>query len=289
MALLSGTLSKNECNMDKKTFLIDVDRCSGCSLCVIACKDEHVENSHSPWTRAQPQTGQFWINVHSMERGRTPRVRMSYLPILCQHCENAACIKVCPEDAIKRRDDGLVWIDPNACTGCGLCQKACPYDVIYIDEEAGIAQKCTGCAHLVDAGSLPRCVQVCPHEAILFGNDSDSALRGKNGQKLEVYHPEYLAKPRVRWSNLPKPWIAGKVIDAANDEVMGAVEVTSLDLFDDASVTVLSDEFGDFWIKGLQKDRKYKLEIRKKGYEAFSTVVTVDREQDLGNICLPRK
>jgi tetrathionate reductase subunit B len=275
--------------MDKKTFLIDVDRCSGCGLCVIACKDEHVDNSYAPWTQAQPQTGQFWIRVHPMERGHAPRVRMNYLPIHCQHCENATCIKACPENAIKRRDDGLVWIDPKACTGCGLCQGACPYDVIYMNKETGIAQKCTGCAHLVDAGSLPRCVQACPHEAILFGNESYSARQGESSQQIESYHPEYLAKPRVHWSNLPKPWISGKVIDAANDEVVDAVEITSLDLFDDSSLTVLSDAFGDFWIKGLQEDRKYKLEIRKEGYQGYSTVVTTDREQDLGDICLHKE
>ncbi len=98
--------------MGKKSFLIDVDKCSGCSLCIIACKDEHVGNSYAPWTATQPDTGHFWIDVIPVERGKTPRVRMSYLPMLCQHCENAPCIKACPEGAIKRRDDGLVWIDP---------------------------------------------------------------------------------------------------------------------------------------------------------------------------------
>lgn len=275
--------------MDNRTFLIAVDRCSGCGLCVIACKDEHVENGYAPWTQAQPQTGQFWIRVHPMERGHAPRVRMSYLPIFCQHCENAACIKACSEHAIKRRGDGLVWIDPTACTGCGLCQGACPYDVIYLNREAGIAQKCTGCVQLVDAGSLPRCVQACPHEAILFGYEGHSALKGESNKQIEVYHPEYLAKPHVHWINLPKPWIAGKVIDAANDEVIAGAEITSLDLFDDASLTVLSDAFGDFWIKGLQENRKYKLDIRKEGYQSHSTVVTSDREQDLGDICLQRR
>ena len=152
--------------MGKKSFLIDVDKCSGCSLCIIACKDEHVGNSYAPWTAPQPDTGHFWIDVIPVERGKTPRVKMSYLPVLCQHCENAPCIKACPEDAIKRRADGLVWIDPAVCNNCGLCQEACPYDVIYMNEDLGIAQKCTGCAHRVDEGLLPRCAEVCPHDAI---------------------------------------------------------------------------------------------------------------------------
>ena len=162
--------------MGTKKFLIDAEKCTSCQLCVIACKDEHVGADYLPWTKAQPSTGQFWVDVHGMERGRIPRVKVSYLPLLCQHCTNAACVTACPENAIKRRDDGLVWIDQEACTGCGLCQEACPYDVIYMNADLGVAQKCTGCAHRVDAGMLPRCAEVCPHDVILFGEAGDEVL-----------------------------------------------------------------------------------------------------------------
>jgi tetrathionate reductase subunit B len=205
--------------------------------------------------------------------------------VLCQHCANAPCIKACPEDAIKRRDDGLVWIDPEACTGCGLCQDACPYDVIHMNAELGIAQKCTGCAHRVDEGSLPRCIEICPHDAIVFGDETDSAI---SGEALETYHPEYRAAPRVRWKGLPKPWIAGTVIDAVSDEVISGAAITSIDLFEDGLVTLQSDDFGDFWVKGLAKDRKYRVEIRKEGYEDFLAIVTTDGEQDLGTVCLKK-
>ncbi len=275
--------------MGKKTFLIDVDKCSGCKLCIIACKDEHVGSAYSPWTRPQPDTGHFWIDVRSMERGRIPKVRMTYLPLLCQHCANAACVKACPEDAIKRRDDGLVWIDPEACTGCELCEEACPYDVIYMNRELGVAQKCTGCAHRVDAGSLPRCVDVCPHDAIVFGDEADSVFSGgENGGTLEAYHPEYQAQPRVYWKGLPRPWIAGTVVDAGSDEVMAGVAITAVDLFEDGTVTVRSDGFGDFWIMGLARGRKYKVEIKKEGYRSHPVVVTTDADQDLGVVCLQR-
>jgi tetrathionate reductase subunit B len=275
--------------MGKKTFLIDVDKCSGCDLCIIACKDEHVGSGYSPWTKPQPDVGHFWIDVQSMERGQIPRVKMTYLPLLCQHCANAPCIKACPENAIKRRDDGLVWIEAEPCTGCGLCQDACPYDVIYMNEELEIAQKCTGCAHRVDEGSLPRCADVCPHEAIVFGDEADRAFaEAKDTGTLEVYHPEYRAEPRVYWKGLPKPWIAGAVIDAASDEVISNVAITSVDLFEDRSVTVLSDEFGDFWIKGMEKDRKYRIEIKKEGYEDYLAVVKTDGDQDLGDVHLKK-
>ncbi len=275
--------------MSEKSFLIDVDKCSGCSLCIIACKDEHVGNSYPQWTAPQPATGHFWINVIRMERGTIPRVRMSYLPLLCQHCENAPCIKVCPNDSIKRRYDGLVWIDPTTCNNCELCQRACPYDVIYLNAELGIAQKCTGCAHRVDEGLLPRCADVCPHDAIVFADSTDNVFRQAAPAKpLEIYHPEYETKPRVYWRGLPKPWIAGIVIDGDSDEVMSGATITATDLLDDRAVTVQSDAFGEFWIKDLGKDRKYSVEITKAGYEHFRAVITTDGDQDMGMICLKK-
>lgn len=269
--------------MERKSFYIDVDKCSGCSLCIIACKDEHVANAYAPWTRPQPATGQFWIDVKAVERGRTPRVKMDYLPVHCQHCSNAPCIKACPETAIKARGDGLVWIDPARCTGCGLCSKACPYDVIFLNTEIGIAQKCTGCVHRVDDGLVPRCVDVCPHQAIVFGSDAGA---GRNG--AETYHPEYMTEPTVRWHGLPKPWITGTVIDASADEVLANAVVTVVDLSDDRAIEIDTDSFGDFWLKNLSKDRTYRIEIKKAGYRSFSTAVTTRSDQDLGTVRMQR-
>ncbi len=267
--------------MAETSFLIDVDKCTGCRLCVIACKDEHVGSEYAPWTRPQPETGQFWIDIQALERGAAPRLRMSFLPLLCQHCRNAPCIKACPEGAIKTRPDGLVWIDPAACTKCGLCRDACPYDVIYMNEDLGIAQKCTGCAHRVDAGDLPRCAEVCPHEAIVFG-------AGAADPDAETYRPEYMAEPRVAWRGLPKPWIAGAVIDAGADEVIAGASITATDLFEDASATVHTDAFGDFWLKDMKPDRKYRVEIRMDGYRDVQAIVTTDGDQDLGTVALKR-
>ncbi len=267
--------------MGKKSFLIDAEKCTGCKLCIIVCKDEHVGSEYAPWTRPQPDTGHFWIDLQAEERGRIPRVRVSYLPLLCQHCQNAPCVTACPEGSIKTREDGLVWIDAETCTNCRLCRDACPYGVIYMNADLGIAQKCTGCAHRVDAGELPRCVEVCPHEAMVFADDD-------GGKRREVLHPEYQTKPRVYWQGLPKPWIAGTVIDADKSEVISGASITSLDLFEPGSVTTDSDAFGDFWIKGLETQRKYRLEISKEGYKDFFAIVTTDGDQDVGTVVLKR-
>ncbi len=267
--------------MSGKTFLVDADKCTGCKLCIVACKDEHVGNAYAPWAKPQPATGHFWMNLKELERGKTPRVKVTYLPTMCQHCANAPCIKACPEGAIRTRDNGLVWIDPAKCTGCGLCKQACPYDVIYMDGETNIAQKCTGCAHRVDKGADPRCVEVCPHDAIEFADHS-------NTSGLEVLGPEFNAKPRVSWKGLPKPWIAGMVVDTASEEIVAGVQVTALDLFDDSKSSVATDVFGDFWLRNLASGHKYRIEMVKDGYTTFQTVVTTDGDQDLGTVELKR-
>jgi tetrathionate reductase subunit B len=275
--------------MTAKSFFVDVDKCTGCKLCMIACKDEHVGSAYMPWAKPQPDTGHFWINVVSLERGRIPRVRLSYLPVLCQHCENAPCMKACPDNAIKRRTDGLVWIDPASCNGCHLCQQACPYGVIYMNDELEIAQKCTGCAHRVDAGALPRCAEVCPHGAIAFTEETGNAIdKGDDDRRLETYHPEYQTQPRVFWQGLPKPWIAGALVDTQSDEVISGAIVTATDLINDACISIESDGFGDFRIARLAENRKYAVAIRKDGYQDFRAIVTTDGDQDMGDIALKR-
>jgi NAD-dependent dihydropyrimidine dehydrogenase PreA subunit len=207
------------------------------------------------------------------------------MPLLCQHCADAPCIKACPEGAIKTRPDGLVWIDPTTCTGCGLCQEACPYGVIYMNAELGLAQKCTGCAHRVDAGAPPRCAEICPHDAIVFGAADNPVLADPD---LEVLHPEFHAAPRVKWRGLPKPWIAGQVVDAVAEEVIAGATVTVLDLFEGKTRAVVSDAFGDFWIRNLEPHRKYRIDIAKDGREPVRAIVTTDGDQDLGTIALKR-
>ena len=269
--------------MMTKAFLVDVEKCTGCKLCVVACKDEHVGQAYAPWSAPQPETGQFWVDVETLEAGALPRVQVSHMPTFCQHCAQAPCIPACPDDAIKTRDDGLVWIDPKACTGCQKCVDACPYNVIYFCTDNNIAQKCTGCAHRVDDGFLPRCVEVCPHEALGFGD------QGLLDQKdTEILKPEANAAPRVAWRGLPKPWAAGTVIDRARDEVMVKAKVTAVDISDDSARVVETDAFGDFWIVGLEEGQRYRVEVEVDGFILFTQSLVAEGGHDLGTVELVR-
>lgn len=271
--------------MGKKEFFIDLDECTGCDLCIIACKDEHVGNDHAPWTQPQPDTGHFWMDLKTFERGQVPKVRVTYLPLLCQHCDNAPCMKVCPEDALYKREDGLVEIDQKKCTGCGLCEEACPYDVIYMNEDLNVAQKCTGCAHLVDIGETPRCADVCPRDAIFFGDEDDPKLVELK-KKAEFLHPEFEAMPRVHYKGLPKPFVAGTVVDNEREEAIIGARISALDLFNNTMAEIESDEFGDFWLRGLALNHKYRIGFSKEGYEARTKVVTVEKDMNIGDIPL---
>ncbi|MBN1692388.1 MAG: carboxypeptidase regulatory-like domain-containing protein [Dehalococcoidales bacterium] len=269
-----------------KVFVIDVGICNGCYACQIACKDEHVGNDWSPYAKPQPDTGQFWMKLNEYIRGTVPKVKMHYIPVLCQHCDKAPCIPACPvKGAIYKRDDGLVIIDAEKCTGCKACVDACPYGAIYFNDSLNIAQKCTGCAHLLDGGEwkVPRCADACPTEAIKFGEESE--FKGMIA-KAEVLKPELKTKPRVYYLNIPKKFIAGTVYDPIEKEVVIGAKCTLTGPKAGKTTMVTTDSFGDFWFHGLA-DGNYNLTIEAKGFAAKSfKKLNTEKDVNLGDIPL---
>ena len=274
-----------------KTFILDASVCNGCYCCQIACKDEHVGNDWSPYAKPQPDTGQFWIKVNEVERGSIPKVRVTYTPILCMHCEDAPCVDAATNGAVYRRSDGLVIIDPVKSAGQKQLVESCPYGAIFWNDALGIPQKCTGCAHILDGAGcvpseypihVPRCVDSCPTGAIKFGEESD--LKDLISQ-AEVLHPKHEAKPRVHYLNLPKRFIAGEVFDAVVDECLDGATVTATDLMNGNVYTTQTDEFGDFWLENLEVNCSYAVEIVRSGYvtRKIATVRT-GADVNLGSI-----
>jgi len=268
-----------------KAFVIDVSLCSGCYNCQLACKDEHAGNEWMPYAKPQPEIGQFWMKVNDHVCGTIPKVKIHYIPRLCNHCDRPVCMEACGAGAVYKRDDALVIIDPAKCTGCGKCAEACPYDVIYKNESEGIYQKCTGCAHLLDNGyKLPRCAEACPTDALRFGEESDlqDLIEG-----ADVLKPETGLRPRVYYRNIPGKFIAGTVYDPVEKEVLIGAKCR---LVSGGKVYhARTDEYGDFWFTDLAVGL-YDLTIEAPGfdYKVFKDIRT--REcVNLGDIPLERK
>ncbi|MCL1829528.1 MAG: 4Fe-4S dicluster domain-containing protein [Oscillospiraceae bacterium] len=245
-----------------KAIVIDVSKCSGCYNCQLACKDEHVGNDWTPYAKPQPEIGQFWLKLQENVCGTIPKVKIHYIPKMCNHCRKANCLEACPNGAVSRRDDGFIEIAPEKCKGCKKCAKACPYEAIYWNEELKISQKCTGCAHLLDAGEkLPRCVEACPTDAMQFGDED----KLEDIEGATVMMPETGCLPRVYYRNIPGKFIAGTVYDpAAKEVVIGAkCRLTTGGRIWEA----VTDNYGDFWFKDLAVG-KYDLAIDAKGFES---------------------
>ncbi len=163
--------------MAHKTIVIDLNRCVGCMACNTACK-----------TVNEVPIGNFWNRVlrvgpyPSYEGAVWPDVEWYYIPIQCQHCEDAPCVSVCPTQASYIAEDGTVQLDPAACIGCQSCVPVCPYGVRYLNEEKAVVEKCNMCKEITDEGGLPQCVSQCVGLAKWYGDlDEDPTMMSFKG------------------------------------------------------------------------------------------------------------
>lgn len=177
--------------MARLGMLIDLSTCIGCHACSVACKAEF----------DVPQ-GVFRDTVKYVEDGTYPAVTRHFIPILCNHCEDAPCLNACPTGAITRLSGGEVVIETSDCNLNRFCMSACPYGAIYEDPVQHVAQKCTLCVHRTTEGREPACVEACPTHCRIFGDlddpDSEIALRAE-ASETTVWKPEQQTQPRVTY------------------------------------------------------------------------------------------
>ena len=145
-------------------FLIDPDRCLGCSACEAACKEGY-----------DLEIGIRRRKVVEIEHGSFPNVKRRYFSMACFHCDDAPCMRVCRMNAIYKREDGIVLVNKNLCVGCGYCLYACPFGEPQFKGSGvfgtkGKMDKCTLCYDRLEKGLLPLCVQTCIGEAIIVGD-----------------------------------------------------------------------------------------------------------------------
>jgi len=220
--------------MPRYGMVIDLLRCIGCYGCQMACKAEH----------ATPP-GVTFARVDIQEAGKYPNMAKVILPLLCMHCEDPACEKVCPTKATQKREDGIVFVDKDKCIGCKYCMMACPYAARYFMEEErgyfgdqgltpfekigyqkhkkGVAMKCDYCAHRIDAGvkkglipgidreATPACVINCMAKARYFGDlddpNSEVAKLVASGMAFQL-NPELGTEPKTYYLPMARTKVA---------------------------------------------------------------------------------
>jgi len=204
--------------MTRWGMVIDLDRCTGCTACEVACKSENNIATVSP-EQADLGRAVSWMKVVAEVSGDFPNTTMQFLPRPCMHCDNPPCVKVCPVAATYLGADGIVGQIYARCIGCRYCANACPYTVKYFnwfapefpDSERehlnpdvsvrpkGVIEKCTFCHHrlqkareearaedreLAEDDYQPACAEICPTRAIVFG-DLDNPLHRVHTQRRD--------------------------------------------------------------------------------------------------------
>lgn len=173
----------------KYGFVIDNRKCIGCHACTVACKSEH---------DVPVGVNRTWVK--QVEKGEFPNSRRVFSVLRCNHCTDAPCVEICPVEALYTREDGIVDFNNDRCIGCKSCMQACPYDALYIDPETHTAAKCNYCAHRVEIGLEPACVNVCPEHAIISGdmdNPETEIAQLLSREQTTVRKPEKGTDPNV--------------------------------------------------------------------------------------------
>lgn len=163
--------------MTTYAFLLDIGRCIGCQGCVAACK---IGN--------ELPEGRQYITITEQTRGVFPDLFGSFRNRRCFHCADAACVEVCPADAMYK-EDGMTRLNRDECISCRRCVNACPYGVPVMAEDRR-SSKCDGCAALVKAGGTPWCVKTCPSHALLYGERDEILAEARiRAEALKLRYP----------------------------------------------------------------------------------------------------
>ena len=279
--------------MSKWNAIIDVAECTNCNLCTLATMDEYVGNEWPGYAAPMQKHGHRWIDILQNERGQAPYIDIAYVPTMCNHCDEPPCQKAAENDAVKKREDGIVLIDPVKAKGQKHLVDACPYGHIWWNEDLQVPQHWNFDAHLIDQGwGKTRASQICPTGAFRVLKVDDAEMeRIASEEKLEVMQPELGARPRVYYKNLWRyatAFIAG-TLSVARDGVVDCVDGAIVRLLKDGELIaeIRSDNYGDFKFDRLEENSgRYQLEIRAPGKELKIMEVELARSIFIGEIAV---
>ena len=278
--------------MKKWTMVIDVAECTNCQNCTLATMDEYVDNDFHGYSAPMPKHGHRWVDILQKERGQAPMIDIAFVPVMCNHCDNAPCVAK-GAGAVVKRDDGIVLIDPEKAKGRKDLREACPYGHIWWNEELQLPQHWPFDAHLLDQGwSKIRGAQSCPTGAMRTLKVADEEMtRIAREQGLEVMKPEAGTRPRVYYRNLwryTKCFIGG-TLSTEKGGVVDCLEGASVRLSKDGRVIAqtASDNYGDFKFDRLEQDSgAYVIEISATGLPARTIETRLGESVNLGEIRL---
>ena len=157
---------------NEKIFDFDLDRCSGCFACVVACMDQNdIDVSEERGLREVSVVKPLWSVTK----------KLGYVSLACMHCDDAPCITGCPTGCLYKDENGLVVAETALCIGCHSCILNCPVGAPRYNAEGKIS-KCNGCAERVECGLIPACVRVCPTKALKY--DTQEVIEQSKKDKM---------------------------------------------------------------------------------------------------------
>jgi Fe-S-cluster-containing dehydrogenase component len=240
-----------------------------------------------------PRHKHRWIDIKGRERGDGPLMDVVFLPVMCQHCDDAPCIEAAKNDAIQKRSDGIVIIDPVKAKGQKAIADACPYGAVKWNEELQLPQHWLFDAHLLDSGwTEPRCVQVCATGALKSVKVTDQEMDElKRTEGLAELQPESATKPRVHYKNLKRfthDFIGGTIINTINGVTdCMADAVVKLERAGMVVGEIVTDAYGEFKFDGLEPNSgTYSVSIEVGGVVAKRLDVNLVESTNIGRIDL---
>ncbi|MEZ5551508.1 MAG: 4Fe-4S dicluster domain-containing protein [Pseudomonadales bacterium] len=278
--------------MEKWNLVIDVELCENCNNCVLSTKDEHVGNEFEGYSAPAAEEGAELISITRNVRGQAPVVDTAYLVSMCNHCDNPPCKKV-GGDAVQKRDDGIVIMDPVKAKGREDIARSCPYGAIVWNGQRQLPQSWYFDAHLLDQGwSKPRCVQSCPTGALEAIRVTDSDMRKRvDEENLQVLKPELKTMPRVYYRNLYRytECFIGGTVTTSVEGVQECVQGAQVTLFqrDRQLGETETDAFGEFKLDKLPPGSgAYTVLIAHAEHGKSSVETKLDESLYLGEIKL---